>query len=160
MLRIGGAAMVMISSFILSGALSEREKNRLAIADGLLSLVRFVRRQVGAFRRPLGEIWQTFSDEALAASPFLSVLRQRGIEAAVAALAAERLLEKEETDVLTAFARGLGKSDAVGEERLCEATEQALSALVEQRRKEAPQRTRVSQTLSICGGILILILLL
>ena len=92
----------------------------------------------------------------------LEFFRTEGQGLAVALQEGEGLLglEAEELRPLFAFAATLGKGEAEGEVQLCIRTEAELERGLLKRREEAPRRTRVSQTLSISGALMLLLLLL
>lgn len=160
MLRIGGAALILLASVTLAHTYSTTERKRLSLVEGLLALVRFVREQVVCFHTPTGEIYRSFSHKELAECGFLSVLRERGMEAAVEELQDKAYLSSEELRALCGFAAMLGKGQTEGQVRLCDYTERALLNALEKRREEAPRRTRVFGTLSVTGGLMLIIVLL
>lgn len=160
MLRIGGAALLLASSFFLAAEAAAGERRRLRHYEGLLAFVRFVRAQVEGARRPMPQICAAFYHKELAECGFLPLLQRQGL--AVALQEGEGLLglEAEELRPLFAFAATLGKGEAEGEVQLCIRTEAELERGLLRRREEAPRRTRVSQTLSISGALMLLLLLL
>ncbi len=160
MLRLGGAALIFLASLLLSRAYSAAERKRLLVCEGLLSFVRFVREQVACFRTPTGDIYRSFFHKELEECGFLPALRERGFEAAVKRLGEENALSAEELRVLCGFAAMLGKGQTEGQLRLCDYTERALLEALGKRRENAPRQTRVFGTLSVTGGLMMIILLL
>ena len=66
----------------------------------------------------------------------------------------------EELAILTAFAEGVGRSYSAEQIALCDYTLRELEKALARRREEAPKRTRVLRTLSLVGGLMLVILLL
>ena len=123
-------------------------------------LVRHIRGQICCYRTPIYKIYASFSHKELEECGFLSVLRERGFLAALNECASALYVEGQELSALRAFGTELGKSQTSEELRLCDYTAAELERAVARRREEAPKRTRVLQTLSISGGLMLVILLL
>ena len=160
MLRIGGAALLLAASLLLAVTLSRGEEKKLRRSEGLVLLVRHIREEVRCFRRPLPEIYDSFSHAALEECGFLSVLRREGLAHALKEMADALTVSNEEKRALLAFARAVGNGQTEGQIRLCDYTLAELEKMLAKRREEAPRRTRVLQTMSISGGLMLLVLLL
>ena len=160
MLRVGGAVLILLASVALARAHSAVEQKKLSVCEGVVGFVRFVREQVACFHTPTGEIYCSFFHRELEDCGFLPMLRERGLEAAVGKLEELKLLSQEEQRALRGFAAMLGKGQTEGQVRLCDYTERMLAESLKKRREETPRATRVFGTLSVTGGLMLIILLL
>lgn len=159
MLQLIGAAGILSLAVYLSIVLSVMEARRVRQIEGLLLLVRHIRGEIACFRTPVGDIYATFHNEALAECGFLAVLRESGFSAALATGRETLYLAEEELATLTAFAEGVGRSYSAEQVALCDYTERELEKALAKRREEAPKRTRVLRTLSLVGGLMLVVLL-
>lgn len=160
MLQLIGAAGLISLALYLAVALSKMEMRRVRQMEGLLLLVRHIRGEIACFRTPVADIYASFQNEALAECGFLAALRERGFYSALMAGRETLYLGGEELAILTAFAEGVGRSYSAEQIALCDYTLRELEKALARRREEAPKRTRVLRTLSLVGGLMLVILLL
>ncbi len=160
MLQLIGAIGVMALSAYLAFSFSKMEGKRVRQIEGFLLLIRHIRAEIACFRTPVADIYAGFSHAALAECGFLESLRERGFSAALAAGQGELYLEEEEMATLSAFGEGVGRSYSGEQIALCDYTIGELEKALSRRREEAPKRARVLRTLSIAGGLMLVILLL
>ncbi len=160
MLRLIGAAALLLLSLYTGSSLAEMEKKRLRQTEGFLLLVRYIREQISCFRRPLPDIYRDFQSEPLRNAGFLPALAKGDFAAALAAAKDGLYLEEEEIGLLYAFAQSVGQSFEEEQKALCAYTERELEKALARRKEETPKRVRVLRTLSAVFGGMIVILLL
>lgn len=160
MLRLIGAAALLLLSLYVGASLAAMEKKRLRQTEGFLLLVRYIREQISCFRRPLSDIYAGFRNEALDSVGFLPVLANGDFAAALTEARDCLYLEEEELKLLYVFAESVGQSFEEEQRALCAYTERELEKALARRREELPKRVRVLRTLSAVFGGMIVILLL
>lgn len=137
---------------------TRRERRRVAECEGLLALLRHIRAAVSSYGLPKGEIYRSFSSEVLEDCGFLSLLREKGL---AAALAAELLIMKgERLRPLIAFASGEGMRLTAEELTACERAEGEVERLLQTMKEHLPERLRLSRTLVLTVGMMVAILLI
>ena len=160
MLRLIGAAALLLLSVHVGNSLAAVEKKRLRQIEGFLLLVRYIREQISCFRRPLPEIYGGFRNEALESVGFLAHLSEGDFATAFEKAREELYLEDEERKLLCAFAAGVGQSFEEEQRALCAYTERELEKALARRKEEAPKRARVLRTLcAVFGGMIVILLL-
>ncbi len=160
MMVLGGATLLLLLTLGIWREVRRGEERRLREGEGFLQLLRYIRAQIACFATPLPEIYAAFENEALAACGFLAVLREGGIEAALAACRDSLHAEKAERKTLLEAARELGGGYREQQLATCDYYIGALEELCRTRRAEYPGRLRLGRTLIFCGGGALLILLL
>lgn len=159
MLRFVGALLLILLLLYLCLLHSRAEERRVRECEGFLLLVRHIRTQIACFRTPLPEAIASFENTALEAAGVLPAARKSGLSLALIHCRACLSLDGESWKTLTAFADGVG-SGFFGEAiALCDYTTQELAGVLKRRQSEAPGRTRVGHSLVICGGLMLLLLL-
>ena len=160
MLRVGGALLLLAGALLFAIDATAAEQKKLRLLEGLLLLVRHIRREIEGPRTPMPQILSSFTHGALEECGFLPVLREAGLAAALCQCREMMPLSGEEMRTLSGFAATLGRSGAKGQVELCDRTAAELERSLAKRREEVPRRTRVLQTLSISGALMLLLLLL
>lgn len=156
LVRAAGALLLLLSAIGLGAASIRAEKRRRRELDALLSLVRHIRENIEHFSRPLGEIYARFDNPVLAASGFLTRLRQSGMEQAVRETASD--VGEEEREVLLAFAGSLGRGYREEQIALCRYTGEKLAQIAENLAKAAPDRERLWRTLPVLAALSLILL--
>ena len=136
----------------------KEERRRLLEYRGLCRLVSHVHASLCTAPRPLCLVYASFRDDALARTGFLSLLSEKGL---AAALDADVLhLDGEATRPFRTYAEGLGKR--LYAEEIQAASELSTTVLLTLKEKEAaaPRKEKLTGTLFLSGGMLILLLLL
>ena len=138
--------------------LVKREKERIEANEGMLHLIRIIRRNIAYFRNPLDEIYKSFTDYALETGSFLSILRQNGLKAAY-------LSEKERFNYdlftesrLIAFAESIGTLPLQEQVNTCDMLCELLEEKLKEIKSNYPTQKKLYQVLGISLGIAIVIL--
>ena len=119
LLKIFGALLFSLLTFY-AAVLSEGSlRRRVLEAEGLLLLLRHIRKEIGCFASPLPEIYADFENEALTSIGFLTRLQNEGLRSALALEALS--LEDAERQALMRFADALGGSYRADQLLLCDA---------------------------------------
>ena len=148
--------MLLASAAGLGVTSIRAERRRRRELDALLSLVRHIRENIEHFSRPLDEIYARFDDPLLAASGFLTRLRQAGMGTAVRE--SELGIGEEERAVLISFAASLGRGYREEQIALCRYTEEKLTGIAENLARSAPDRERLWRTLPVLGALSLILL--
>lgn len=160
MLRLIGAAALLLLSLYVGASLAAIEKKRLRQIEGFLLFIRYIREQISCFRRPLPDIYGGFQNGALADAGFLTALADGDFSVALSSAREGLLLEEEELKLLDAFAAGVGRSFEEEQKTLCAYTERELEKALVRQREETPKRIRVLRTLcAVFGGMVVILLL-
>ena len=152
---------VLLFSLFLFGSLSayRKEENRgLSEYRGLYRLILHLSSAISELPLPLCEIYATFEDDALLAAGFLPILQKEGLAAALSRDCVR--IEHEKLAPFRDYAKGLGTRLYTEEQRaarqLAAEAERTLAAW----EAALPQSQKITRTLSLTGGALVLLLLL
>ncbi len=160
MLRTLGIGLILLLTFYLSHSMSVMERQRVRQTEGFLLILRHIRTHISCFRTPLPEIYADFDNPALREAGFLDALADGGFCHALDNCRERLYLDEEEWKVLYNFGGGVGNSYLGEQSSLCDYTLAEMEKAMARRREEAPKRTRVSRTVIICGGFMLVFLLL
>ena len=75
MLRLIGASLLTLFGIALARYLAERERRRVTVAEAYLDFLRYIRGELHAFARPLGEVYRRAENPVLEENGFLPALR-------------------------------------------------------------------------------------
>ncbi len=159
MLQLGGGLLLFLSALLLGQAAARAEEQRVRQAEGLLLLLRHIRMGITCYATPIGEIYAGFQNPALEVCGFLPALRAGGLEHALAACGRQLHIEGEDRRTLHTFSQSIGKSYTAEQAALCDAAIKELEEMWQRRRAEGPRRVRAAQALSLCAGLMLLLLL-
>ena len=134
------------------------ERRRLREYRGLCRLISHIREAISSAPAPLSEIYAAFRDDTLRHTGFLDVLTEQGLSAA---LASDTLhLDGEETLPFRTYAEGLGTRLYAEEVRAAEELLSTVSLTCKEKEAAYPRKERLTATLFLAGGLLILLLLI
>ena len=134
------------------------ERRRLLEYRGLCRLVSHIKSTLAASPAPLVAIYASFRDDALRRTGFLSLLAKEGLAAALASGALH--LDESETLPFRTYAEGLGTRLYSEEVRAAEELFAAVSLSLKEKEAALPRKERLTGTLFLSGGILLLLLLI
>ena len=157
LLRCAGAA-VLLSAAAGWGLSEIRDgRRRLRELEAVLSLIRYLRENIGRFGTPLSELYAAYDDPVLARTGFLTLLRTKGM--AAAADGADWRLSEEERGILSEFGRRLGRGFREEMTELCRYAEDELSDALEKLRVQTAGRERLWRALPVLAALSLLLLL-
>lgn len=134
------------------------ERRRLAEYKGLCRLLLHLKEALLQKPAPLAVLYADFQDGALEASGFLTLLKEKGLSAA---LASDRLsLSKEDLLSFREYAEGLGKRLYTEELAATRTLLEAATVSLSQKETALPARLKLTGTLFFSGGMLVLLLFL
>lgn len=160
MLYIGISA-VLFAAIMLSREYARYMKKRLDECEGFLAFIGYMRIQVGCFMRPLRELSENFSSEALAKSGFTDALRvEKNIYDAYKVSEPALSLSAEEKEVLEVLFSSVGECYLEEGVRLIEASHTKMEGLYSELKAERPRSTKLVSVLSatLAVGFLILVI--
>lgn len=160
MLRITGVLLLAGLTLYLCLFFTGVEGRRVRQCEGFLLLLRHIRAQITCFRTPIEQIYAGFENEALRQAGFLAALQKGGFSPALADCRAQLLLEAEEYKLLHAFGQEVGRSLTGEQAALCDYTIAELEKALAHRREEAPRRIRAARSLTLTGGLMLILVLL
>jgi hypothetical protein len=157
MIRFLGIGLLLGVFLTLAYGFLRRERRCRREMEGLLLLLRALRGQIDCFSRPWREVVAEFENEALESCGFLPVLREQDFPRAL-----ERgrgAWDAETARVLAAFGGGVGRSYKAEQVALCDWALSELEAAEKRQKEEGPRRARLSASLTVVGGLALLLLL-
>lgn len=160
MLYIGISA-VLFAAIMLSREYGRYMKKRLAECEGFLSFIGYMRIQVGCFMRPLCELCENFSSEALEKSGFTNALKtEKNIYDAYKASESALSLSAEEKEVLEVLFSSVGECYLDEGVKIIEASHTKMERHYSELKAECPRSTKLVSVLSatLAVGFLILVI--
>lgn len=155
--RVVGASLLSICGILFAAHLNRRAERRLREVEGWIALLRFVKSQVECFSLPMGEILLRCD---------ASVLHECGCVATVAPKSFSAMIEASsfydaECERLAhAFAEEFGRGYREEVMRGCDYYLAQLTSHKEMLSKKLPAQKKLNATLSICGALALVLLLL
>ena len=160
MTELFGGVLWALFLLLLSWRLAAEEKRVLGELTGLCLLLDALRAELSGAPRPLPALFATFSNPALEGCGFLSILRQKGLAAALGSGALHKRTAGVALPILLPFAEALGTRLLAEESRAVSEALAHLSAVAKSTAEEVPRRVRLGGVLTVSGGMLILLLLI
>ena len=157
MLKLTGAALIIIASIGIGLAMSDSLRNRLRSVEALAGFVDYVSINIQLYRTPLEDIYKSFDDKYLAEKEFIQKL-DSGVYSA--ARNSGLLRGDEEDDIIRAFSEKIGRGSADDMVKLCSYTCVRLRNIEEKLRRELPDKQRVYRTISALAGASVVIMLI
>ncbi len=155
-MKLLGIILFSVASLLFSTHVLRGEKRKCEELEGLYLLLLHMKHAISGEGLPLSEVYATFENKALDSTPFLSVLRKKGLAKALAEC--PPYLPNGSLRSLSLYAEGLGKrflkeeSEALSHE--CELLSRELDAY----RQSLPARLKTWRTLLLSGSGMILLL--
>lgn len=155
-----GLLIIFFASTMWGYLSVKKEKDRIIRMEGLLLLIREIRRSIAFMQVPLNEIYNRFQCESLEKCGMLPCLRRNGIKAAYEATREAFSLDDFCENRILSFADRLGKHPTEEELRSCDDIEALLATVLEEAKKAYPMKRKLYSALGVSLGIGAVILLL
>ena len=155
-MKLLGILLFLFTAALLAVYVPSREKRKYEEAEGIYLLLLHMRRGICKDALPLADIYGSFENDALAATPFLSCLKTKGLSEALKE--APPPLDESALRSLTLYADALGKRFSLEEQQALEEECQALVRALERYRSELPRRLKIQRTLLLAGSGMVLLL--
>lgn len=157
-MHLFGAALWTLF-LLLTTLLSGKEAARALDEErGLCRLLAHVKEHLDAAPEPLSSLFASFEDEALARAGFLAVLEREGL---ASALESGTLCLSESTLCpLKAYAEGLGARSYAAEKAAAQSALSSAKQALTESEAAYPRKRRLTSTLLLTGGALVLLLLI
>lgn len=155
-----GALTVLFLTFYVGFLFSRMQNGRQMRLECFLLLIRFIESEISCYQTPLDDIYRKFEGEALEKCGFLAVLRERGMREALKECRSALCFSDEEYRLLELFACELGKSYREEQLRGCEYYRRMLENYCHEGRQELPARLKLCRSLTVTGGLLLVLLLI
>lgn len=159
MIRLLGGCLLVLFGILLARYLAERERRQVLYADAYLDFLRYVRGELHAYARPLGEVYRRCDNAALEENGFLPALR-RGLCPGDAARCAAPASDPRAVKILSDFGSAVGRGYLAETLACCDVYIGRMDAYAGEVRAAAPARIRVRRTVALAGTALVLLLLL
>lgn len=165
MLKILGSVFIVISSALIGILCAKNERRRVEQLEGILGMLRHIREQISYFRRTKSKILTSFSDRRPEMRVFMSNLHANACDAHPLTAAIERsgprlMLTAEEKDKLITYDKQFGCHNGESEIRCCDYYISIFEEILEKEKKEMPGKIKLYRTLTLMGGLMLVILLI
>lgn len=148
-LKLLGSALLLLAG-IGNGALAVgREKEKLAVLDGWIELLRFIQEQIDCYLTPVEELL-LLADKALL-EQCRCQRKDCGLDAGLQRSAPS--LQAESLRLLSAFAKEIGGSYREEQIKRCNYYRQALLSVRQKQAEELRGKSRLYRGMSICAAI-------
>ena len=165
-MKTAGAVLILAFSLYAGLAAAWEEKRRVRTLEAFCRMLSAVKEEISVLRLPGKEIFSRFSDPFLEETGFLPAVRNardpvKPLYEALTQPAVKRRLSlaKEEYETLLRFAEDFGSGDSVRECARCDAALLPLGSALSKAGEDAPGNARILRAVSMCGGILLVLLL-
>lgn len=153
--------LLIFFCFAMGGyTIAKREKERIHRAEGMLVLIRSIRQGAAFLRMPLGEIYRSFSCDALKKGEFLSTLCQKGLKEAYLSHKDEFGYDGFTEGRFLTFAESVGKLPLEEQLHACDMVSELLEEKLREAKASFPTKKKLYVTLGMTLGIGAVILLL
>ena len=148
-IKILGGILVLFAGGMAAVSRARFEKKRLAVLDGWLGLLLYIRGQIDCYLMPLDEIL------ALADKTLLSSCMAKKEDTTLSAILASSspYLDEESRRLLSALVREIGNSYREEQLKRCDFYIDALRTRREKTASELPARLKMGVTLSLCAAV-------
>lgn len=147
--KLLGSAVLLIAG-IGNGALAAgHEKEKLAVLDGWLELLRFIQEQIDCYLTPVEELLSV-ADKALL-EQCRCRRKDRSLEAGLQRSAP--VLQAESLRLLSAFAKEIGGSYREEQIKRCNYYRQALLSVRQKQAEELCKKSKLYRGMSICAAV-------
>lgn len=153
-----GVFLILLTGALLAGLLVSFERRRVRQAEGLLSLVQFLRWQIDCFSKPLPHILAECDGRVLSDCGWQRGAPPRSLLALLDGVTL--YLAEDLCRLLYDFAAGLGGSYRAEQLRACDYYLARLSPACDALRRDLPRRERVALVLPPAMALVLILLLL
>ena len=154
MLKTAGLLLLALGAVLFGWRYGEKEKKKYRDLQFLLGLVDYIRNGILYGREELPSCFESYRE--IVSHDSLPFFRQGDYENALQRLYLDEKLKK----TVLLFFSALGKGDAEEEEARCRKLISLLTEMEEKGTKELSGKVKVSRTLGICIGAVLLLLFL
>ena len=158
MIRQWGALLLLGALLALAYGFLRRERRYRRETEGVLLLLRALRGQIDCFSRPWREVVAEFENDALEQCGFLPALREEDFAHAV--IRGGEGWDADLARTLEVFGAEVGKSYKGEQVALCDWAMAELEAVIKKQKEEGERRARLSASLTLVGGLALLLLMI
>ena len=160
-MRLIGAAAIFCAAFAAMRAFSSYQTRRLAQCRGFLNFIRYAKRELACYSRPLGAWIGDFREDALEAVGFLKAAREsEDLPAALRSLGGRLCVGEEAKELLRTFVSAFGKGYREEEIARLAWCEEEMERITAREERVLPGSLRLTRTLVGAGATAAVILLL
>lgn len=153
-----GALMIIGLTLYVGFLFSHMQNGRQKRLECFLQLIRFIESEISCYQTPLDDIYRRFDGEELEKCGFMTVLREKGMGAALAERRGALCFSDEEYRLLVDFSGELGKSYREEQLRGCDYYRRMLENYCNEGREALPARLKLCRSLTVTGGLLLVVL--
>ncbi len=158
MIRLIGACVVIISSYIAGVSGASFYKRRLLQTEGLYRLICKIKADIENLNLPLRDIYASFGDSALDECGFTEILQTSGL--AQASFCRGLCIEKDTLKLIGELALRLGYGSREEQILLCEHYKSALFDICSALSSSQKQKCKLVRTVCAAAGAMIAIMLI
>lgn len=145
-----------VGGMVVSSALSRS----LALSEGLLQFVRYVRGQVSYFKMPIGAICEGFQNETFKKIELDRLIREKGLRCAIEEKKGQLGLSSETYSALLDFADRMGTLSYDEQIVDCDYLAERLESEIEGKKAEFPAKKQIYSSMGLLGGAMAVLILL
>jgi len=155
-IKMFGAVLVVIGGAVSAYILNSKAKRTLGCAEGLISLLRYVKNKVSCYAMPIERILSGCEEEVLLECGYTGERKPKSLEEFMSGCPG---LDGRALKIMTEFTQNFGKNYRAEQIKLCESSIDELSALRAEISDKLPIKKKLNSTLCISGAVAIVILL-
>lgn len=155
-----GLFVIFVCCTVGGMALSGGVVRSLALSEGLLQFVRYVKGQVSYFKMPVGAICKGFQNEAFQKAGFDKLICERGLVAAIEEKKGQLNLSDETYATLLTFARRIGTLSCEEQIVDCDYAAASLEKEIACKREKIPAQKQIYSSMGLLGGAMAVLILL
>lgn len=161
MIKLIGILFIALATGACGFEYASMFKRRLKSLEAITTLIESLTVRIGSFLTPLGEFFDTYSDELLEKSGFLKYLREGKSFSDAIRLCREALfLEAEDIALLCEFGDGLGAINVQEEVKRCGLYKNKCAERLNEAKRELPLRLRLYKSIGFMSALLAAVLVL
>ena len=153
MFKIAGVTVIIISSVSAAFIYSSGCRRRIAVNEGMLDLISYIRARILFFRDPLSLIFADYQNESLEKTGFLSEVPDAGFGAALSNSGILHLFDKNTSACLVDFSKKLGRTGVEEQINNCDMCISLLTDNLKAMKAELPDRARMYSSLCVIAGL-------
>lgn len=160
MMKYIGLFVIFVCCTVGGMALSGAVSRSLALSEGLLQFVRYVRGQVSYFKMPVAAIFKGFQNETFQKYQFDKLICEKGFVAALEEKKGQLNLSHETFAILSEFARRMGTLSYDEQIIDCDYAALALEKEIASKKEEIPAKRQIYSSMGLLGGAMAVLILL
>ena len=152
-LKFFGIGLMLLSAVIFSKEYEKHLDMRQGIAEGFLSLLLHVRRQIDCYLTPASRLADGFSCAPLEKCGFLKEAKEKGVGPAYSSMKDSPLLYESAKAVLTPLFLNFGKEYKENTVKQIDGAVASLKDILQKEKEESERSLKVARTLAVSAAL-------